>query len=68
MDQIFGLNMQKSGLHDTMSDLIVDSIGALIGAVAGYIYLKRGGTSFLPLTIDKFVRDNPHVFEDVLAE
>ena len=64
MDQLFGLNMQKSGLHDTMSDLIVDSIGALIGAGAGYWYLKRGGTGWLPLTIDKFVRSNPHVFDE----
>ncbi|MGB6229697.1 MAG: hypothetical protein WBF53_06170 [Litorimonas sp.] len=63
MDQLFGLNMQKDGLMDTMSDLIVDSIGALIGAGAGYWYLKRGGTSFLPLTIEKFVADNPHVFD-----
>ena len=68
MDQIFGLNMQKSGLHDTMTDLIVDSIGALIGAVAGYIYLKRGGTRFLPLTIHRFVADNPHVFDEAPAE
>ena len=64
MDQLFGLNMQKSGLHDTMTDLIVDAIGAVIGAGAGYWYLKRGGTAFLPLTIDKFVRDNPHVFDE----
>ena len=64
MDQLFGLNMQKDGLFDTMTDLIVDSIGALIGAGAGYWYLKRGGTGFLPLTIEKFVRDNPCVFSD----
>jgi hypothetical protein len=63
MDQLFGFNMQKSGLMDTMTDLIVDSVGALIGASAGYWYLKRGGTSFLPLTIEKFVEENPHVFE-----
>ncbi len=40
MDQLFGLNMQKSGLVDTMSDLIVDAIGAAIGATAGYYYLR----------------------------
>ncbi|WP_298918745.1 hypothetical protein [uncultured Algimonas sp.] len=63
MDQFFGLNMQKDGLFDTMTDLIVDSIGAFIGAGVGYWYLKRGGTTFLPLTIEKFVQDNPHVFD-----
>lgn len=39
MDQIFGMNMQKSGLVDTMWDLIVDVIGAVLGAGAGYFYL-----------------------------
>lgn len=64
MDQIFGLNMQKSSLVDTMSDLIVDSIGALIGAFAGYVYLKRGKDGVLSGTIDQFVEDNPHMFDD----
>lgn len=64
MDQILGFNMQKSGHIDTMSDLIVDSIGALIGAAAGYWYLKRGGAGFLPLTIGKFVESNPHIFDE----
>lgn len=38
MDQIFGLNMQKSGLIDTMWDLIVDVIGAGTGAIIGFLY------------------------------
>lgn len=41
MDQAFGLNMQKSGLIDTMTDLIIDSIGALITSTLGYIYIKN---------------------------
>jgi len=41
MDQTFGLNMQKSGLDDTMEDLIVDALGALIVAVGGYFYLRK---------------------------
>lgn len=40
MDQLFGLNMQKSGLVDTMWDLIVDTLGAAFVAVLGYGYLK----------------------------
>lgn len=45
-DRLLGLNMQKfrmpgeDGLVDTMTDLIVDSIGAFIVAVIGYIYMK----------------------------
>ncbi len=41
MDSFFGLNMQKSGLADTMSDLIVDSLGALIASAIAFIYLKK---------------------------
>jgi hypothetical protein len=40
MDQLFGLNMQKSGLVDTMWDLIVDTVGAAVIAILGYGYLK----------------------------
>ena len=35
MDVTFGLNMQKSGLNDTMGDLIVDAIGASIASLHG---------------------------------
>jgi hypothetical protein len=38
-DQILGTDMQKSGLTDTMTDLIIDCIGAAIAALAGYLYL-----------------------------
>ncbi len=40
MDQLGGFNMQNGSLVDTMWDLIVDSIGALIAATLGYFYVK----------------------------
>lgn len=46
-DRLFGYNMQKfrmpgqDGLVDTMSDLIVDAIGAIVACIGGYIYIKR---------------------------
>lgn len=40
MDSFFGMNMQKSGLVDTMWDLIIDTTGALIVAISGYFYTK----------------------------
>lgn len=52
MDQLFGLQMQKpmfddpSGLTDTMWDLIVDAVGALIISLYGWWYLQRGEPSF----------------------
>lgn len=42
MDTLLGFNMQKSGLKDTMWDLIVDMFGAFIVATIGYEYVKKG--------------------------
>lgn len=59
MDQIFGLNMQKSGLVDTMWDLIVDAIGAGTIAILGYTHLKTVEVdSFLEEWIEKFLDGN----------
>ena len=44
VDQVLGFNMQKSGLVDTMWDLIVDTLGAILASVIGYIYLKTKKT------------------------
>lgn len=57
MDTLFGLNMQKSGLVDTMSDLMVNALGGAIGALAGYGYLK-GKRSRLSKLIMEFVEQN----------
>jgi hypothetical protein len=62
MDQIFGLNMQKSGLLDTMSDLIVDCIGAALGAFMGFLYLKGRQLGGPVAAIDEFVRLNRRLF------
>lgn len=62
MDQAFGLNMQKSGLMDTMGDLIVDTGGALIGAGSGWAYLKWQSRGGLSRVIDDFVQRNPRFF------
>lgn len=64
MDQLFGLNMQKSGLMDTMGDLIVNMIGALIGAATGFAYLKGQARGGLAALIDEFVRSNPRFFRN----
>lgn len=59
MDSVFGTNMLKSGLQDTMWDLIVDAIGALAASTIGFIYLKyKVRDPFDPL-IDWFLRANP---------
>lgn len=58
MDQIFGLNMQKSGLLDTMGDMIVNMIGASIGATAGFFFLKGRELGGLSGLIDEFIQLN----------
>lgn len=40
MDWYFGLNMQKSGLVDTMTDLMINAAGAAVAAVIGYFYVR----------------------------
>lgn len=62
MDQLFGFNMQKSGLVDTMTDLIVDMGGAGIGALSGFFYLKGQEKNFPMALIHEFVDRNPKLF------
>ena len=62
LDQIFGLNMQKSGLVDTMYDLIVDVIGASIGALAGGLYLRGRGLGIMSHLFEDFVNRNRRFF------
>ena len=63
MDQIFGLNMQKSGIVDTMWDLIINATAAATISLLGYGYLKSPQIdSFLERAINRFIHDNPRFF------
>lgn len=62
MDFFFGFNMQKSGLIDTMVDLIVNSLGALIASFLGYIYVRGRKAHIVDKMVDKFVKRNPGLF------
>ena len=59
MDQIFGLNMQKSGLRDTMYDLIVDAIGAGTASLIGFVYIKYKIRDPFDSLINWFLLANP---------
>ena len=63
MDTLFGLNMQKSGLADTMYDLIVNTFGAFVGAAAGFFYLKGRWFGGLAGMISEFVETNHELFD-----
>jgi len=63
MDELFGQNMQKSGLADTMYDLIVNTLGAFIGSAAGFFYLKGRWFGGLAKLIRQFVETNQDLFD-----
>jgi hypothetical protein len=59
VDSGFNTNMQRSGLQDTMWDLIVDGIGALVMAYIGVRYLENPHQGFIAKWIKKFLKINP---------
>jgi hypothetical protein len=58
-------NMQsnETGVVDTMHDLIVDTLGAVLVAAMGWSYLRTGRYSFIADGVTKFVRKNPQLFK-----
>lgn len=68
MDSFFGTQMQKpmfgdaSGLTDTMWDMIVNTVGALLISWLGWWYMKQERQSFIDIWIQKFIDRNPHWF------
>ena len=65
MDQLFGLNMQKSGLMDTMFDIIVNDVGAFLSSLLGYFYLKGGEVPILSRIIRRFKKENPSIGKEL---
>lgn len=84
VDAGLGYNMQKSrdlhiitgvmdtrlGLLDTMRDIIVDAVGALIFAIVSYRYvkLKRKQTNTVWKIKDEFMEENSDLFEESLLQ
>lgn len=64
MDQLFGYNMQKSGLADTMMDLISNCVGAALASLGGFAYMKGQHRSYLARFFDGFFRSNPSLKSD----
>jgi uncharacterized membrane protein YjdF len=55
--------LMQGSLVDTMTDLIVDSIGGLFAAIMGYLYLKRDSGIVVKSMAKEFKRDNPRFFK-----
>ncbi len=68
MDQIFGLNMQKSGLMDTMGDLIVNGLGALIASLVGYLYLRYRTAGIFGRGLEQFIALNRSYYRKAMQQ
>ncbi len=67
MDASFGLNMQKSGLDDTMGDLIVNGLGSLTASLTGYIYLTRDSEGWIGRRLSQFIKINRKFYQKYKA-
>ena len=56
------MQVVETGTTDTMVDMIVNTIGAAVVALLGYLYSRSGRESFIVDGVWKFVRRNPHLF------
>jgi hypothetical protein len=62
MDSALGTHMLKSGIMDTMGDLLVNAGGALLVALAGYSYLHKGDFFSFKKVSKKFWKANKKLF------
>lgn len=58
-DWFLGLNMQRSGLDDTMTDLMINAAGAILAAAIGYYYVRNGDSLLGRRLIRKLVERSP---------
>lgn len=62
VDAIVGTQMQHASLVDTMWDLIVDTVGALVISFIGYFYVKQRGFLLFDRVVHRMVEKNPQLF------
>lgn len=61
VDQLLNGNLQRGSLRDTMWDLMVDAIGALIMARVGIGQVFDNRRGFISRWTKRFISDNPHL-------
>ena len=66
MDYLFGLNMQKSGVNDVMTDIIIDALGAAFAGLSGYLYLIGSRAGLMRPLIEEFIRLNREFYRKSL--
>ncbi|MBW4706300.1 hypothetical protein KX928_00710 [Roseobacter sp. YSTF-M11] len=63
MDETFGLNMQKSGLVDTIGDLMINAVGSFAASLTGYVYLVRNSAGPLGRALSEFISLNRRLYQ-----
>lgn len=58
-----GSHWQGVGVLDTMKDLIVDSLGALVSSIAGYFYLNGKNEIIVKTIMKEFKETNTELFK-----
>jgi hypothetical protein len=61
VDLIFKTQMQGGSLFDTMFDLVLDTIGAVIISILAYLHTKKGDSRVINKLICRFLEENPHL-------
>ena len=62
-DILLNINMQKSGLIDTMTDMMINAVAAFLVATASYFYAKFGKSPILDKLVKNFIKKNPKIFK-----
>ena len=62
MDWCFGLNRQRSGLIDTMTDLMINAGGAIVATAIGFYYVCNRDSLFGRRLIRKLVEQDRKKF------
>lgn len=62
MDRGFGLNMQKSGLFDTMGDLMINAAGGGVAAISGYVFLRGRRRGLVRGLLHQFITANKRFY------
>jgi len=63
LDKVFGFDTQHGSLDDTMTDLIVDTIGAFVIGIIGYFYVKKIRVPIFDRIVTKLLEKNPKLFK-----
>ncbi len=61
MEEVIAYGHPRLAIYDTMRDLILNTIGALIASFSGYVFLKKGKIFIFDKLMKKFDQANPNL-------